>query len=242
MTGIILAAGKSKRMGLPHSKVLLPLNGRPVLAWTIDLARKANLNPIIVVISPSGKEIKEKLSGGGIKFVIQPEAKGTADAVRVCDSLLSSNDDIFILYGDIPLLKSSTVKQLIDTFYREKADVSLLTARLDDPVAYGRIIRNKKNEIIAITEYRDASEKVRKINEINTGVYVFRYSKLKPILKSLQPSPINGEYYLTTALTEIINQGGKITSVMTKTQNESLGINTPEDWKKVCEVFVTESN
>ncbi len=233
MIGIILAAGKGKRMGLPYSKVLLTLNGRPVLSWVIDIAKKARLNPVIVVVSPSGMEIKKQFTDNNIHFVIQPEAKGTADAVRVCDSLLSTNDDIFILYGDVPLLKITTVLNLIDIFYKEEADVALLTANMDDPAAYGRIVRNEHNEIKSIIEYKDASQEIRRIKEINTGVYVFRYAKLKPILETLKPSPVNGEYYLTTAVTEIIEQGGKISSVITNTPNESFGINTPEDLEKV---------
>jgi bifunctional N-acetylglucosamine-1-phosphate-uridyltransferase/glucosamine-1-phosphate-acetyltransferase GlmU-like protein len=233
MIGIILAAGKSKRMGLPYSKVLLTLNGRPVLSWVIDIAKKAKLNPVIVVVSPSGIEIQKQFSDNNIHFVIQSEAKGTADAVRVCDVLLSTNDDIFILYGDIPLLKITTVVNLIDIFYKEEADVALLTAIMDDPAAYGRIVRNEYNEIKAIIEYKDANQEIRRIKEINTGVYVFRYIKLKPILETLKPSPVNGEYYLTTAVTEIIKQGGKISSVITDTPDESFGINTPEDLEKV---------
>ncbi|MCX7784933.1 MAG: NTP transferase domain-containing protein [candidate division WOR-3 bacterium] len=240
MTGIILAAGKSKRMGLNHSKVLLPLKGRPVLAWIIELAQKASLNPIIVVISPNNLEIKDIFSDYGIQFVIQPEAKGTADAVRVCAPLLSVNDDILVLYGDVPLLKLSTIKELIEVFYREKADATILTAILDNPSSYGRIVRNEQQEIIAIIEHKDAGPEIQKINEINTGVYAFRFAKLKPILDTLPASSKDGEYYLTSALTEIIKQGGKVNSVRTKTPEESFGINTPEEWERVKKLFNTQ--
>lgn len=233
MIGIILAAGKSQRMGLPYSKVLLTLNGKPILSWVIDLAKKAEFNPVIIVVSPSGIAMQKQFSDNNIHFVIQPEAKGTADAIRVCDSLLSTNDDIFVLYGDVPLLKIATVLNLIDIFYKEEADVALLTAIMNDPAAYGRIVRNEHNKIKAIFEYKDANNDIRRIQEINTGVYVFRYAKLKPILEILKPSPINGEYYLTTAVTEIIEKGGKVSSVITDTPDESFGINTPEDLEKV---------
>lgn len=238
MTGIILAAGKSKRMALPHSKVLLPLNGRPVLAWIIDLAKKANFHPIIIVIAPNGKEIQDTFANQDLKFVIQKEQKGTADAVRSCSHLLNLNDDIFILYGDTPLLKSSTVRRLIGTYYKDDADVVLLTAIFDDPKGYGRIIRNNKNELIAIIEEKDADDNIRKIKEINVGVYIFRYVRLQPILENLKPSPFNGEYYLTSAITEIIKQGGKISSVTSDTPDEMLGINTLDDWEKVQKAFL----
>lgn len=238
MTGIILAAGKSKRMGLPHSKVLLLLNGRPVLAYIIDLARNANLNPIIIVVSPNGQDIQNSFADLDLQFVVQPEQKGTADAVMSCARYLNFNDDILILYGDTPLLQQTTIQQLINTYYQEKADCVLLTTFFQNPFGYGRIVRNEKSEITAIVEEKDADDEIRKIKEINVGLYIFRYAKLQPVLKNLLPSPINGEYYLTTAVTELIKQGGKIKSVTTANSNEMLGINTPEDWEKVQQVFL----
>ncbi len=237
MTGIILAAGKSKRMGLAHSKVLLPLNGRPVLQWIIDLARNANLSPILVVVGPQSQDIQEKFSSQNVQFIIQQEQKGTADAVMSCSDKLKLNDDILILYGDTPLLQQSTIKQLIDTYHKENADCVLLTAHFPNPFGYGRIVRNQNNDITAIIEEKDADDQIRKIKEINVGLYIFRYARLAPVLKTLKPSPVNGEYYLTTALTELINQGCKIKSVTTDNPDQMRGINTPEDWEKVQKVF-----
>jgi bifunctional UDP-N-acetylglucosamine pyrophosphorylase/glucosamine-1-phosphate N-acetyltransferase len=237
MTGIILAAGKSKRMGLAHSKVLLPLSGRPVLQWIIDLARNANLSPIIVVVGPQSQDIQEKFSGQNIQFVIQKEQKGTADAVMSCMDKLNLNDDILILYGDTPLLQHSTITQLTDTYYKENADCVLLTAVFQNPYGYGRIVRNGKGDITAIIEEKDADDQTRKIKEINVGLYIFRYARLAPVLKTLKPSPVNGEYYLTAALTELINQGCKIKSVTTDNPDQMHGINTPEDWEKVKKVL-----
>jgi bifunctional UDP-N-acetylglucosamine pyrophosphorylase/glucosamine-1-phosphate N-acetyltransferase len=155
-----------------------------------------------------------------------------------CADKLNLNDDILILYGDTPLLKLATIKQLIDTFHRNNADCVLLTTVFQEPYGYGRIVRNKNNEIVAIIEEKDADDQIRMIKEINVGVYVFRYARLQPVLKNLKPSPINGEYYLTTVLTELIKQGCKIKSVTTNTPDEMLGINTPKDWEKVQQVFL----
>ncbi|MEO0084484.1 MAG: NTP transferase domain-containing protein [candidate division WOR-3 bacterium] len=236
MTGIILAAGKSKRMGLAHSKVLLPLNGRPLISWVVELAQQANLSPIIVVVSPNSNDIQKVFAGADIQFVVQKEQKGTADAVLSCAEKIAMNDDIFVLYGDTPLLTLSTIKQLIKTFYQETADAVLLTAELEKPSGYGRIVRDGAR-IVAIIEDRDADEQIRKIKEINVGVYAFKYSKLYPILKTLKPSPINGEYYLTSAINELINQGGNVKSIVTDNPNEILGVNTPEDWELVKSLF-----
>lgn len=237
MTGIILAAGKSKRMGLTHSKVLLPLNGRPVLSYIIELVKKTHLHPILVVISPQGQDIQDTFAREDLQFVIQPEQKGTADAIRACTDALKNSDDIFVLYGDTPLLKSETILALKQVYLKENADVTLLTAYLQTPYGYGRIIRDENRKITAIIEENDANDEIKQIREINVGVYVFRYKTLKPILEKLMPNPLSGEYYLTTALTEIIKQGGKITSVTTQNPSDCLGINTPEDWVKVQQLF-----
>jgi bifunctional N-acetylglucosamine-1-phosphate-uridyltransferase/glucosamine-1-phosphate-acetyltransferase GlmU-like protein len=242
MTGIILAAGKSKRMGHTHSKVLLPLNGRPVLSYLIDLAHKAELKPILIVISPLGKDIEQTFHNAGVQFVIQKEQKGTADAIRACDALLNPCDDIFILYGDTPLLALDTILTLKQIFVQEKADVALLTAYLQNPAGYGRIVRDQNGKIISIIEEKDADQQTKKIQEINVGVYVFRYAMLRPVLQKLLPSPVNGEYYLTSALTEIIKHNGKIASVTTDNPDSCFGINTPEDWQKVQQLFKLSSN
>ncbi|MBS4016044.1 MAG: NTP transferase domain-containing protein [Candidatus Latescibacteria bacterium] len=242
MTGIILAAGKSKRMGLTHSKVLLPLNGRPVLSYLIDLAQKADLKPLLIVISPLGKDIEQTFPNADVQFVIQKEQKGTADAIRACDALLNLSDDIFILYGDTPLLTLDTILALKQIFFQEKADVALLTAYLQNPFGYGRIVRDQNGKIISIIEEKDADEQTKKIQEINVGVYVFRCAMLKPVLQKLLPSPVNGEYYLTSALTEIAKHNGKIVSVTTDNPDSCFGINTPEDWEKVQQLFKASRN
>ncbi|MCX8015569.1 MAG: bifunctional UDP-N-acetylglucosamine diphosphorylase/glucosamine-1-phosphate N-acetyltransferase GlmU, partial [candidate division WOR-3 bacterium] len=161
--------------------------------------------------------------------------------VLSCAEKIKINDDIFVLYGDTPLLTPATINQIIQTFYQENADVVLLTARLDRPDGYGRIIRNGA-DVVAIIEDRDADAETKKIQEINVGVYAFKYARLYPILKTLKPSPINGEYYLTSAVNEIINQGGKVKTITTKNPNEILGVNTPADWEMVKSIFYRSQN
>lgn len=237
MTGIILAAGKSKRMGLAHSKVLLPLNGEPVLSHIIRLAQKVGLKPILIVISARGQDIEQAFQNTDVHFVIQKEQKGTADAIRACQNRLDPADHIFVLYGDTPLLELHTLTAMKKIYVTQNADVALLTAYLQNPYGYGRIIRDQNGTIISIIEEKDADQQIKAIREINVGVYIFRYAMLKPIIENLLPSPSNGEYYLTSALAEIIRQRGKIVSITTDNPDCCLGINTPADWEKVQQIF-----
>lgn len=237
MTGIILAAGKSKRMGLTHSKVLLPLDGRPVLSYLIELAKKLALDPILIVVSPQGVDIMQTFQDEKVQFVIQKEAKGTAHAIYSCDNYLQKDDEIFILYGDTPLLSLETLSALKEKFQTEKADVALLTTYLQNPTGYGRIVRDMNNKIIGLIEENEADEKTRAIKEINVGVYICRYQKLREYLEKLTPNPLNGEYYLTTAISNLIKDNGKVTSYQAQDPNCCLGINTPTDWALVQKLF-----
>ncbi|MCS7257797.1 MAG: NTP transferase domain-containing protein [candidate division WOR-3 bacterium] len=240
MTGIILAAGQSKRMGLAHSKVLLPINNRPILSYIIELAQNAGLTPILVVIAPHHQDIKETFKDYPVKFVIQPQARGTADAVRSCDSLLTPQDDILVLYGDTPLLRLSTVLHLKELYYKKKPDCVILTTFLDNPYGYGRILRNSTGEILAIIEEKDATDEIKRINEINVGVYAFKYGILKPILERITPNTNTGEYYLTNAVNELIKNQYKVLSVSAEDPHECLGINTPADYEFIKKILESQ--
>ncbi|MEO0072036.1 MAG: NTP transferase domain-containing protein [candidate division WOR-3 bacterium] len=242
MTGIILAAGQSKRMGLAHSKVLLSINNRPVLSYIIELAQNAQLDPILVVVSPRHQDIQERFKNYPVKFVIQEIARGTADAVKCCDDHLKSSTDIIVLYGDTPLLKLNTILRLKQLYQEEKPDCIILTTFLTQPHGYGRILRNDSGELMGIIEESDASEEIKKITEINVGVYAFYYPTLKPILNAIKPNPRNGEYYLTSAVNELIKDHYKVISVSTEDPNECLGINTPADFERVKKLIETKDN
>lgn len=236
MTGIILAAGKSKRMNLPIPKVLLPLNRQPVLSYILATALACNLR-IIIVVGRQHSLVRKRFSRFPVKFVIQRRINGTARAVLACAPELKANDQVLILSGDTPLLKPKTLKNLIATHRKEKAEATLLTAVLEDPRGYGRIIRNRRNEIIKIVEERDASSKIKKLKEINSGVYIFNWNSLFPILKRLKPSPITREYYLTDAVREIRKRKGRIKGLLIEDPTEILGINTPREFALVSRIM-----
>jgi len=238
MIAVILAAGKSKRMNSSVSKVLLPLHGRPMLWYILSTAKRLRPDRILIVVGKNGDKIRDHFGKEGVEFVEQPQPLGTADAVLRCkDYLNNPEEDVVVLCGDVPLLSEKTLRNLVETYYKEKADVALLTAEVENPKGYGRIVRRKTGEVDRIVEEREATEEIRRIREINSGVYVFKAKSLLRTLKRIRPSKRTGEYYLTDVIAEIIREQGRAISVITPDSIEIKGVNTPEDFAFVKEVM-----
>jgi bifunctional UDP-N-acetylglucosamine pyrophosphorylase/glucosamine-1-phosphate N-acetyltransferase len=237
MTGIILAAGKSKRMDSNLPKVLLPLNGKPLLSYVLKTAQASGLNRILVVVGRRHAQVKRTFANAKVEFVLQNRLLGTADAVKTCEKLLSVEEEIMVFCGDTPLLTSQTVEKLLDIHKQEQADATLLTTILDNPYGYGRIVRDGNNQIKAIVEEKEANSEIKKIKEINSGAYVFHLQRLTPILNQLKPSQISGEYYLTDAIAAMKQTGAKIAAYIAPDSSEILGVNTPEEFKTVAKIL-----
>ena len=233
MTGIILAAGRSKRMGAPIPKVLLPLKGRPVLEYVVNTCQAAGIKRIIAIIGHQRELVQRLFAGQALEFVVQPEQSGTAHAVLCCAGVVREDEDVVVLSGDVPLLTPITLRKLIRTLRRERADLVLLTAVVDNPRGYGRIVRDRTGGIRDIVEEKDANARQRAIREMNVGLYAFHWTRLLPILRRIRPSPITGEYYLTRAIPMLARRKGRIVSVTTRDGAEFMGINTPEELRQV---------
>lgn len=241
MTGIILAAGKSKRINAKIPKVLLPLRGKPLLSYVLATARDAGLPRIIIVVGRSHIKVKKAFAQAKVEFVLQPKRLGTADAVKTCKNLLTANEEIVVFCGDVPLLRAQTVKRMMALHRKEKADATLLTAILANPTGYGRIVRDENNQIKAIVEERDATAEIKKIQEINVGTYIFRWQRLAPILEKLKPSPVTGEYYLTDAVAALNTEKAKVVAYTTLDTSEALGVNTPQELNLIEEILGSKS-
>lgn len=237
MTGIILAAGKSKRMNSDLPKVLLPLNGKPLLYYVLKATKDSGLNRILVVVGRSHDAVKKTFADNEVEFVLQNKLLGTADAVRTCAKLLPEDEEIMVFCGDTPLLTAQTIKKLFEVHRQEQADATVLTTILENPSGYGRIVRDGKNQVMAIVEEREASDEIKKIKEINSGAFAFSWNRLKPILSELKPSPRTGEYYLTDAIAALKANGAKIMVYIAPDSLEILGINTPEEFDRVAEIL-----
>ncbi len=233
MIAIILAAGQSKRMHGTTPKVLLPLLKRPLLSYVLGAVRPLSPDKILLVVGNSGETMQHQFGAPDTSFVVQPAPWGTAQAVMVCrDFLVRPEEEVMVLCGDVPLLTSKTLNRLVQVHRAEQASLTLVTAFLDNPQGYGRIVRNGTGDVSGIVEERDASAAVRTVKEINAGVYVFHTQPLLAALEKISPSPVTREYYLTDTIPRIAAQG-RIGALTVENPEEILGVNTPEELLRV---------
>jgi len=195
---VVLAAGQGKRMKSGLAKVLHPLLGSPLVDYPLKVAESLKPEKIVVVVGVQGDQVKDALSRRGVEFALQKEQKGTGHAVQAAlPKLKGFKGDVFVLYGDSPLYRSATAKELVKVHRRKKAAVTLLTAVTDDPTGYGRIIRDGAGNVMSIVEEKDCTEEQRKIKEVNPGLYCYDIDFLRKGLPKLKNNNKQGEYYLT---------------------------------------------
>lgn len=222
---VILAAGEGKRMRSNHPKVLTELAGRPLLAHVIDTARKLAPERIVVVVhGAGGRAVRAAFPDADLIWAEQPERRGTADALSAALPELPGGGGVLTLYGDVPLLDVDTLSPLVASAGEDA--FALLTARLDDPVGYGRIIRNPSGQATRIVEERDATDEERTIAEVNTGVVAAPVDKLREWLPRIGNDNAQGEYYLTDALALAVADGVAVHCVEADDPATTQGVNT----------------
>jgi bifunctional UDP-N-acetylglucosamine pyrophosphorylase/glucosamine-1-phosphate N-acetyltransferase len=234
LSAIILAAGEGSRMRSSRPKPLHLLCGRAMVLYVLD-ALPAEADRAVVVVGHGAERVTKKLmedgSGLRLEFVEQHTQRGTGDAVAVgltglhADDL-GDDDDVLVLPGDTPLLRSETVAALVAEHRLSGAACTILTARMPDPTGYGRIVRVGSDDRIArIVEEADAAPDEAAIDEINTGIFCFRRSLLSPALRRLQPDNAQGELYLTDVVEVLAEAGHKVVSVVAADAAETQGVN-----------------
>lgn len=233
LTTLILAAGKGTRMKSDLAKVLHPINGRPMVHYVIDLAGNIGSKRIILVIGHQKEKVREACRDLPVEFVVQEEQLGTGHAVRMAEDLLKNEPgDILVLSGDVPMLTEETLTDLVDSHRRNEAIASLLTAELDDPTGYGRVIRNDQGHVAKIVEHKDAGEEERKIQEINVGIYLFKPQPLFETLREIRSDNVQGEFYLPDVVKIYVDRGEKVVAETTDDFDETRGINTVEQLRQ----------
>src|SRR5919204_4402066 len=221
VTVVVLAAGKGVRMNSRIPKVLHPVAGRPMLLWAMAAARTLNPERTLVVTNPSQDGVTVAVNGEG-ETVAQREQLGTGHALAQVSAEHRTSGPIVVLYADAPLLRGETLEHLLAEHKKSDAAVTILTALLDDPRGYGRILRGRNGAFRAIVEEKDATDDEREIREINSGVYCFSGGELWPALAKLENKNRAGEYYLTDIVRLI---KGKVLTVRVEDPLEVLGIN-----------------
>jgi bifunctional UDP-N-acetylglucosamine pyrophosphorylase / glucosamine-1-phosphate N-acetyltransferase len=223
ITTIILAAGKGTRMCSELPKILHKIANRPLLQHVYDMSSQLNHNAIKIVYGHGADLVRDALKDLDASWIEQKQQLGTGHAVQqVCDQI-ADTDTVLILYGDVPLLKQTTVKQLIANVNNES--LALLTVNLENPAGYGRIIRDDSGQVTKIVEEKDASANEKLIKEGNTGIMAVQGDKLKKWLNRLNNNNAQGEYYLTDVIEMAVADGITIVTNQPETADEVLGVN-----------------
>ena len=223
---IVLAAGQGKRMrsGLP--KVLHALAGRPLLGHVIDTANQLAPRRIFVVHGHGADQVRAAFEGAaGVEWVLQAEQLGTGHAVQQAVSGLAPDADVLILYGDVPLVRSETLRRLLDA---SRTGVAVLTAELADPSGYGRIVRDG-GRVARIVEQKDATEGERAIREINAGFFALNARRLTGWLSRLKNHNAQKEYYLTDIVGLAVAEGVPVTAIKVEDPWEVAGVNSRQE-------------
>jgi UDP-N-acetylglucosamine diphosphorylase/glucosamine-1-phosphate N-acetyltransferase len=230
---LILAAGKGTRMKSDLVKVLHPLRGKPLLTYSLDLARAVGSKKIVVVVGHQADLVRERFKNQRLFFVEQVQQLGTGHAVlQAKDHFDGYRGTILILCGDVPCLKASTVQRFIAHHFEENAVVTVMSTILDDPGSYGRVVTGMQGEVLKIVESRDASPDEKKIREINTGIYCVDSRFLFEAVSEIRNDNAQREYYLTDIIEIARQKGLRVRSFIAPDPIEVMGINTPEDLER----------
>jgi len=225
-----MAAGLGTRMKSNRAKVLHELGGSPLIAHVVRTAKALDPHRIIVVVGHQAEEVKKATgdqAGELASFVTQAKQRGTGDAVESARSVLEDSDSlVLVLSGDVPMIKTETLRNFIEHHNNAGADCSILSVRLENPTGYGRIIRDKNDRFQKIVEQRDATDEQRQVKEINSGIYCFDAKQLFRALRSVEPANDQGEYYLTDVAEIILRNGGAVSVFLHNDAREVYGVNS----------------
>ncbi|MDO5787645.1 MAG: bifunctional UDP-N-acetylglucosamine diphosphorylase/glucosamine-1-phosphate N-acetyltransferase GlmU [Phascolarctobacterium sp.] len=226
LVAVILAAGKGTRMRSKYPKVLHKVGGKPMLQHVIDAATVAGCDEKVVIVGHEA-ELVEKMVGSQGKIALQAEQLGTGHAVmQTAEALKGFTGTALILCGDTPLLEGEELKKFCEAHKASGAAATVLTAVMDDPFGYGRIVRDEKGNVQAIVEQKDATEAQKAIKEINTGIYCMECPLMFDVLATLTNDNAQGEYYLTDVLEKLNQAGQKVGGVVTEDSDMVMGINS----------------
>lgn len=237
---IIMAAGKGTRMNSELPKVLLDVNGKPMVQWVVDACLEVGCQRVIVVIGFKGERVKKALSHNPpCLFVEQTEQLGTGHAVMMAMDMFDSQStrDVFVLGGDGPLIRASTLQQLLQTHRDGSFPATLATAVIDDPTGYGRVIRDMDDTFKQIVEQKDATPAQLEVHEVNPSYYCFASDALFAKLTQIKPNNQQGEYYLTDVPGILKAEGQAVGVVSAVPKEDVLSINTSAQLAEVDRIL-----
>lgn len=228
---IILAAGMGTRMKSDKAKVLHEITDRPMIIYVVEAARKVAGDNVIVVIGHQGPKVRQSLSGtGDLIFAHQEQQLGTAHAVLCAlPHIPDQCEEVVILCGDVPLIQSETIIDLVEDHLDNDRDISLLAVELDNPHGYGRVVLDNNRAVTAIIEEADATAEQKTIRLINTGIYCINKRFLQEALPKIKSDNAQGELYLTDVMAIGYRDQKKIGVQIGTDYQQILGVNTCRD-------------
>lgn len=223
---VVLAAGKGKRMASALPKVLHQICGRPMIAYVLDTLVQVGITSPIVVVGHGGEQVRAAL-GEGVRHAVQDEQLGTGHAVmQALPHLEDYTGTVLIIYGDVPFLRAETIETLLAHHRSQAAAATILTDLRDDPSGYGRVLRDAHGNVRRIVEEPDASPEEREVREVNAGMYAIEVGALRDALRALTPANAQGEYYLTDAISALLDGVHTVAAVVVASSQEATGINS----------------
>lgn len=227
---LVLAAGRGSRLRSNTIKLLHSVAGRPMVTHVVEAARELRPDRIVAVVGYQAEAVREALSDQPCRFVLQQEQRGTGHAVLQASRAIGSGDSVMLIVnGDMPTLRPSTLRRFVARHRRSGAMLSFMTADLEDPTGYGRVVRDADGNVERVVEQSDASIAEKRIHEVNCGIYCAKPSVLFRVLRKLTPDNAQGEYYVTDAIHGMLEKGVKVTAVKHDDAQELLGVNTRQE-------------
>lgn len=237
LKAVILAAGKGTRMKSDLPKVVHTIEGKCLVDYAVEAAMGAGAEDICLVLGYKHEVVRESMAHKDVSYVLQEEQLGTGHAVKCAKDFLGDEGQTLILFGDTPLITAETLKCLKDYHVKHDNAVTVLSAIIEDPTGYGRIIRDADGNFVKSVEHKDASEAELKSHEINSGMYIFETKELKEALDKIQPNNAQGEYYLPDALTIIKDKGLSVDAFALDDPEDITGVNDQEQLKSAAVVI-----
>ena len=224
MISLVLAAGKGTRMKSEKPKVLHEVNGVPMLKRVTKVLENIGIEKNVFILGHKKEEVLKQM--GEVPYVVQEQQLGTGHAILIAKERIEEfKEDVLITYGDTPLLTEKTLNEMKNYFYNGNYDCVVLSCKVKNPFGYGRIVK-KDGKVVNMVEEKDATVEERKINEINSGVYIFKYDKLIDAISKINNDNSQGEYYLPDAVKVLVKEGAKIDTYQIFDEEEILGVNS----------------
>jgi len=239
-SAVVLAAGKGKRMKSELPKVLHEIHGRPMIHVLLDTLQTVQFERIVVVVGYKGEMVEETLADRGVDIAWQHSQDGTGHAVQMAKPQLESFEGTtLVALGDVPFLSAASIDRLLGIHESTKAAATCLSAYVDDPTGYGRIVRQGDSDLLKeIVEHKDASDEIRQINEINTGTFCFDNQLMFKALAEVRNDNAQKEYYLPDAVSILGSQGHRVAVTAAENPDECLGVNSVEQLNLLASKFV----